>query len=533
MWYLRWAPYAVGHLVDPFFTQQLNAPFGVNVMWNTPIFAISLIASPVTLLFGPVVAYNVVLTVGVAASAWCAFLALRRYTTNSAAALVGGAVYGFSPYVVQQAAFHLDLALAFIPPLFLLVLDELAIRRRRSALMLGVILGFLSAIQLLTEEEVLLLSVLFAALVACVLAWRWRVEAGRLRRRVLVATAAATVTFGVLCAVPLAVQFFGPQRVQGPLQDADTFSTDLLNPLVPTQYQLVAPHSALEISSHFSGLNNEANAYVGLPLMLLLVAFAVRHWHDIRVRAASIVAVVALVLSMGPHLHIAGQSTGWPLPFIVFTHVPLLEDIQPNRIVIMMWLAIAVLIAIALDRALARQRWQGAAFRLGAVGLALAVVLPAALPVSSETIPAFFRQWARQGISDTSTVLVAPFFRDGAGASPMLWAAVAGDGLRMPEAYAFTPLPDGRPIYGAPETAISKIMETIQDTGETLVVRRPLRDQVARELRELDVQDVVVGPMDRQSQMVAFFTDLLGRPPRAVDGVYLWAEVERRGVTDS
>lgn len=80
MWYLRWTPYAVQHLTDPFFTAQLNAPFGLNAMWNTPIIALAVVASPVTLRFGPMVAYNMVITAAITPSSWCAFLALRRYT---------------------------------------------------------------------------------------------------------------------------------------------------------------------------------------------------------------------------------------------------------------------------------------------------------------------------------------------------------------------------------------------------------------------------------------------------------------------
>src|ERR1035437_417518 len=47
MWYLRWGPYAISHLSDPFFTQQLNAPAGVNLMWNVPFLIVSVVASPI------------------------------------------------------------------------------------------------------------------------------------------------------------------------------------------------------------------------------------------------------------------------------------------------------------------------------------------------------------------------------------------------------------------------------------------------------------------------------------------------------
>jgi cytochrome bd-type quinol oxidase subunit 1 len=38
------------------------------------------------------------------------------------------------------------------------------------------------------------------------------------------------------------------------------------------------------------------------------------------------------------------------------------------------------------------------------------------------------------------------------------------------------------------------------------------------------VGSVVVGPMPNQAAMVGFLTELLGRQPQAVDGVYLWRD---------
>jgi hypothetical protein len=34
----------------------------------------------------------------------------------------------------------------------------------------------------------------------------------------------------------------------------------------------------------------------------------------------------------------------------------------------------------------------------------------------------------------------------------------------------------------------------------------------------------VVGPMPNQQTMVSFLTDLLGREPQVVEGVYLWRD---------
>ena len=317
----------------------------------------------------------------------------------------------------------------------------------------------------------------------------------------------------------------------GVLQNDDRFSTDLLNLVLPTNLQLVSPDAATAISSHFSVFDWEANAYIGFFLCILLVAFTARHWSDLRVRTAAIVGAVALVLSLGPHLEIAGQSTGWPLPEWPLAQLPLVGDLLPNRIALFMWLAIAVIVTIAIDGALSSRRWRHAAPRLGAIALALAAVLPAPLPASSAEVPAFFQNWQQEGIPDGTTILVAPFITaTSTGDDPMLWAAVAGDGFRMPEAYEFVPQADGTPGYGPPPTELSSSMETIQFGGVTIVARGAVRVQIGRDLQAAAVSDVVVGPMNNRGQMVAFFTDLFGRPPDEVDGVELWRYVDSAGV---
>lgn len=532
MWFLRWAPYALAHPTNPFFTDHLAAPSGVNLMWNTAssVF-VSVLVSPVTLLFGAIVSYNVVLIGAIALSAWCAFFAVRRYTHSFTAPLLGGAVYAFSPYVISQAVLHENFALAFAPPLFLLGIDELLVRRRHTPWVVGALLGALAAVQLLTTEELVLTSAMFGLVLIVVIALHHRDRIREMLLPVRDAATAALVAFVGLAAWPLAVQFVGPQRITGTLQPPGVFVTDLLNPVLPTSFQLIAPSAATDLSSHFSGLTHEADAYLGIGLIVLLAVFVGRHWNDLRVRIAAIVGLVALVLSLGPNLVIAGKNTGWPLPWHALQSLPLFENALPSRLVVFMWLAVAVLIGIAVDSALAWHEWRKTAPRLVAIAVALLAIVPAALPVSNVSVPAFFQHTQQDGVADGSTLLVAPFFTDGAGADPMLWAAVAGDSFRMPEAYAFVPGDAaGHASFGPPANALTSLMQQIQDTGVVIVVRDPLRSVVANVLVADGVQDVVVGPMANRGQMVAFFTDLFGRPPVDIDGVQLWRNVDRQGV---
>ena len=532
IWFLRWIPYAIAHGTDPLFTGLLNAPDGVNLMWNTSTPLLGLIASPVTLVGGPILAYNVMMTAAIVLSAWCAYLALRRYTHGTVGPIVGGAVYGFSPFVVSHAVLHLNLATVWAVPLFLILIDEILVRRRLSPWLLGTVVGLLAVFQLLTAEELLATSAIAATVLLGVLAACRPADVRAGLRRLVPASIAAAATVLVVAGWPLAVQFLGPQRISGSVQDAKEFSSDLLNLVLPTRYQLVAPEAATRISDQFSGLFHEATAYVGLPLILLLVVVAARRWDDLRVRVATLTGTIMFVLSLGPHLQIGGESTGWPLPWLAFAEAPLLEHALPGRFALFTWLAIAVVAAVVVDESV-RLPLRRAGPRLAATALALAVVMPAPLTSSTTAVPAFFTRWDQQGMRPDATVMIAPFFRNGAGADPMIWAAVAGNEVRMPEAYAFVPGTDGRASYGPPGTQLSDIMEVIQDTGVTLVARGDVRAQVARDLEAKAITDVIVGPMRNRAQMVAFFSDLFGRSPQEVDEVEIWRDVDRIGVAPS
>jgi hypothetical protein len=532
IWFVRWVPYAIGHLTDPLVTHQLNAPDGVNLMWNTAILPWGLLATPITLVGGPILAYNVLMLGAIVLSAACARLVVARYVGGTVAPLVGGAVYGFSPYVISHAALHLDLAMAWVPPLVLLVFDDLLVRRRRSPWRLGAILGLLGLVQLLTAEEILAMTAIAGLLVLAVLAAQRRSQIRGALAPLGAALVASAATLGILAAWPLSVQFFGPNRIPEGLIDLRRFSTDLLNLVIPTRYQLFAPPEATRISNDFSGLFHEADAYLGLPLIVVLVVIVALGRRDIRVRTAALGGLVTLVLSMGGHLLVGGTSTGIPLPWGLVSGLPILEDVVASRFVVFTWLAVAVLVGFGVERAL-RGSVRRVVPRAAMLGLALIVIVPAPLPSRPVAIPTFFARWEQEGMRPDATILFAPFFRDGAGADPMLWAAIAGDEPRMVEAYAYVPRPNGAAGYGPNPNQLFSIMETIQDADGDLsiVARGAVRTAVDADIRGKRITDVIVGPMVRTRAMIGFFSDLFGRPPETVDGIWIWRDVDTHGVT--
>jgi hypothetical protein len=527
MWFIAWSPTSLELGQSPLLTDHVNAPAGANLMWNASFPLMALMLAPLTLAVGPMLTYNVAVLAAIALSGLACFAALRRYTNGPLGPLVGGALYALSPFVTSHTALHLQLINVWAPPLFLLILDELVVRRRYRPELLGVALGMVGVLQLLTFEEVLATSAVAGALLIVVLAAVVHERTAILAstRRLLRAALPGLGAFLLIGAYPLGVQFLGPQQIHGAVQDTALFSMDLLNVILPTPYQLLAPENATSISRHFSGLYHEATGYIGLPLLAVLAWVVASQWRDRRVLVAAAMGLLMLVLSLGPELHIGGESWHVPMPWLPIGSLPLIEHAIPGRLTLYTWLAVAVMVAIAVDRAAALDL-RGAGVRLAAIGLALVFVLPVPASSSTSPVPTFFASWEQQGIPDDEVILFAPWFTNGAGADPMLWAAIANARPRMYEGYVYVPGPDGRPRYGPSPGPLARLMMDVQDHGVRPVLSPAGRAAAVQELIDAQVSVVIIGPLRYRTEMIALFANLLGRPPIETGGVQLWRDVQ-------
>src|SRR4029077_9692555 len=202
---------------------------------------------PVTAMFGPVVAYNVLITAGIALSAWFGFLAAQRFIDRPLPCFAAGLVYGFSTALLAQSLGHPHVMVALFPPIALILGHEILVGRRMHPVAAGALAGAAAAAQLLTGEELLAMTLLIAAIGAALL-WPWRPYFAK-------ATGAALAVFVMLAAYPLWFHFFGPQRASGSLQPPDVYVSDLLAFALPSNF------------IHFTGNRTESDAYVGLPLL--------------------------------------------------------------------------------------------------------------------------------------------------------------------------------------------------------------------------------------------------------------------------
>lgn len=531
MWFLTWDAFAISHHVNPFYSDFVLYPAGINLMWNPARWTQGVLLAPITLTLGPVFAYNVSQVAAIALSAWAAYLVLAAIAKNRLGAFCGGLLYGFSPYMLGHAPIHSDYIFMPIPPLVLLVFYRLAVEPAPSPWKPGVVLGVLGAVQFLATEEIAATMAVLAAIGAGLLLLARRVTREQLVRFVKVVTIAGGLATALL-AIPVAYQFFGPAALHGEFHGFGLYETDLLGFVIPTSTLVAYPAEVTNFADRFGGGPSEQTAYLGVPLLLLL-GYTAWRWRDrTLVRWSATLLVIAAILSMGSLLQVGGQVLLFPLPWLIFQFLPLLGSVLTSRLMLYAYLMAALLLAYFIARLPTFQPRARLAGYLLLVLVALSLLPRVPLAPYQRSVPAFF---TGSGVTRVAgqTVLVAPFSADPGliknppweVADPMLWQAASGMRFKTPAGYAWGRGPGGIPLAGPAPTRTQDLMTGISRFGSYPALCDADRAQVFADLRRWRVSAVVVGPMGQRVKMVEFFTDLFGAPPEEADGVSLWSSI--------
>jgi hypothetical protein len=519
-WYLGWTPHAVfgGH--SPWTTDYLLVPDGVNLMWNTLMPLPGLVFAPVTLLWGPMATHTLLAVLGFAGSAMAMWWAVGRWAPWWGARFAAGLLYGFSPYLVAQGAGHLNLELVMLPPIVLVLADELLVRQRRRAWVGGALLALVALSQLLIAEEVLASTFVVALTGVVVLLWqrRRKVDRGRLRHAVIgLGTAAALLT--ATAAWPLWVQFFGRGRVTAPVQDASPYAADLLGMVAPTVHQLLG----ISQTSSWGVNDSENGSYLGLPLLMALCLLAWRFRSVAVVRFAAVLAAVTWVMSLGERLHVAGRAYDVPLPFDLLSQLPVLHNLAAVRLSLYVVLCAAVVLAVGLDR-LHAQGWLRR-HRPAAAVLALSCLLPlvpdAPYSYVDARTPSYFTTAAIRRVPAGAVAFTYPVPRY-PGSAPMLWQAQSEFRYRSLGGYVISRGSGGGGTFAGRVTVWERVVGQAS-RGQPLDVPAQVQRRILQEMTELHVRAVLVADGRGADDVDRLVAGLLGRPAdEHVGGVSAW-----------
>jgi hypothetical protein len=525
-WFLAWVPFAIGHGLDPLLSNFVNYPGGVNLMWNTSVLLPSFLMAPVTAIFGAAFSYNALVTLAPVLNATFGYLAFHRWT-GRLPALCGALAFGFSPYIVTQSVGHLAQTLLLSAPLMLILLDRLVVGQSNKPWADGLFLGLLAWAQLLTGEEVLAIEAAIAAIAIVVLYALAHRDARSHLDYALRGGLTAGGVFAALSAPFLAVQYFGPYKVQD-VHPRNVYVNDLLNFFVPTHTIQVAPAAALRISSHFTGNGSEQSAYIGIPLVLFMIVALV-------LARRRTVTWVALAITASAALHVAGHVTHLYLPEYVLKKLPVFHNLLPDRFASMMTLGAGLLVALGLDE-LKRLREPAIVSGWALAGVGLVAIIPTFHFAASASPPlgAFNTGFScPKAASDVSragppVVLLLPAVNE----LNLRWQAESGFCFVMPTATGMTGTNRrGHQNHGALFKAGSP---SLPDPPRSAAARQ----EAAQEIRSLGIDEIVVGPqspaqplrtMSDEAQLVAWVEWLLlGQAPRQSrdDAIsYVWANL--------
>ncbi|MEV0899627.1 hypothetical protein [Actinoplanes sp. NPDC049802] len=517
--------------VYPFFSDRMNYPDGVNMMANTSVLAVSLPLTPITLLFGPHVAFNVFLTGALALTGASWYLVLsRRFVTSRPAAWVGALFCTFAPSMVSHAGGHPNIVSQFLVPVIIWRTLELRVRGR--ALRNGLILAGLLIWQAFINLEILFMTAvglgLFCAVMAVV---RWRAHRGEILPflRALGVTAAATLA---VLAYPLSVQFFGPQSYQGLAEFVRNFGADLASFAAYSRHSMAGDTAT---ASRLTQNAAEENAFFGWGLIVLFLGLLVWLRRSRAVLTLGGIAILFGAMSLGPRIVLNGVDTGIPGIWALLHHLPVLDSAVPTRWAMAIAPIVGIVLAFGCQRAADMMRAQPASrgpvrvAMITAVAMALVPLIPRPMAtVRMDPVPEFVTSGAwRDYVDEQHTVVTLPL-PDSTYPDPLRWTATTGHEMRIAGAYAL--LPNQNPLDPSDRTAMfsppwrptSGLVTSIKQGNPIPEINNDRREVTLADLRFWKAGVVVLTPQSRDIELLRTMSDLLGFRPTWTGGVWVW-----------
>ena len=515
----------------PFFSDRMNYPDGVNMMANTSVLAVSLPMTPVTLLFGPHVSFNVFLTLALALTgiSWY-FVLSRQFVSSRLAAWVGALFCTFAPSMVSHAGGHPNIVSQFLVPL--IIWRTLRLREPGRVVRNGLIMGGLLIWQAFINLEILFMTAVGLGVFCLIMAIsRRRTNPGETRDFGRGLVVAGTVTLGVL-AYPLSVQFFGPQSYHGLPQFVRNFGADLAS------FTAYSSHSVAGNSVTAERLAQnpaEENAFFGWGLVILFVGLLVWMRRSVAVLALGTVAVLFAAMSLGPRIFLNGINTGIPGIWALLHSVPVLNSAVPTRWAMAIAPVVGILLAVGVQRAIDLVRAQPAArgpvrvAMITAVAMALVPLVPVQLKTTPMApVPDFVTSGAwKQYVDDNHTVVTLPL-PDSSYPDPLRWTAMTGQDMRIAGAYAL--LPNQNPLNPSDRTALfsppwrstSGLMASIRQGNPIPEINDTRREMTLADLRYWKAGAIILTPQVRDTDMLRAMTGLLNSRPTWTGGAWVW-----------
>jgi len=408
IWFLKWWPWCLKQGLAPLHTNLVWQPAGIATLWVTSVPLLALLMAPVTLLGGPVLAYNLLAIAAPSLSAWCAYRLCLTLCGDFQAALIGGFLYGFSAYEVDIAYATINQSFSCVIPL----LAWAAVQRFRGAIgqtRFVIVLALLLVAEFLVSLEISATLVVFSILAWClayVIVPEWRLRLWRLLSDTL--PAAPLV---LLALSPIAIFLFQSRHfLQVPWYWTFRFSEDLAGLINPTPLQvlqrLIDRFAGTALSQPIPNQTGE----ISLLELVIVACYAREMGRSPPARFGLVTLAVVIIASLGPQLWVNNKITNIILPWWIFTKIPLLGAALPRRFAVYAALLIAVIVGFWVATPPAGLRRRRHYFGL----LACLLMLPGFKPMVPVPASPFFAPGRLQSVlGPHPAVLILPFAING------------------------------------------------------------------------------------------------------------------------
>lgn len=300
-------------------------------------------------------------------AAFGAYLLVKYLTQNDYAAFLSGIIFAFTPYHFVHGLGHLGATtiqwLPFCALFFMKVYREGGIK---NCILAGIFYIFVA----LSDMQYLVFMGLFIGILflyehgmSIQLNRGFRIEVHKsiLIKYLIIGIVAFSIilplTISDIQVALSGINFLKPNPL-----DAIKYSTDILSFFLPSTLHPIFGETVSPIYQKFTGNVSENTTYIGYTVLVLSIFALFALWKDLTVRFWGIIAIIFSIFSLGPVLHVAGQTVftvfhiSIPLPhLILYYFIPFMENSRTTgRFFIVAVLAFAVLAGFGCNELLKR-----------------------------------------------------------------------------------------------------------------------------------------------------------------------------------
>ena len=339
------------HPFSLFHTNLLFYPEGVSLVYHSfaypnlfLIFAIrKILFLPLTIatLVGM---HNLMLLVSYYLSAIGGFYLAKHYTNDNLSSLLGGFIFGFSPFHFAHTLHHMGVAAIQYIPFFVLCFLSFLETRNWKPFIGAVIFYWLSA---LSCWYYLFYIAYFLLFYYCFEAVQKRTFLTKRLLKPILAIFASVILLLSPIVMPMISQSIGNPNVY--TDGHNVYVADLLAFFVFHPYHLLNTFTE-GINSHFSGNAWEMTVYLGIINIGLILWWLMKKQKSYPIQGLGYHLwgmIIFMLFAGGSFLHIYGETTPIPLPTFLTQFIPFFRNVRtPSRAIVFSYLFLSIAIAM-------------------------------------------------------------------------------------------------------------------------------------------------------------------------------------------